>query len=333
MATGVGKSLEWRAIVIGVALLACLGWEAEVLAADPEPVTVQLKSFHQAQFLGFYVADQRGYFADEGVVATLLPGSQDIDVTDVVVSGKAQFGVHAAAELIAARSRGAPVVALASILQWSPVVLVSRSELGIIRPAQFVGRTIRVPKDDRVIFQAMMARAGIDANRYRTVTLPSSLEAFRSGAAEIWSVYSIGFLAHLKAAGESVNIIYPDDYGVHFCGDSLFSSESLVASRPDLVVRFVRAALKGWRTAIDDPERAVPALRRHQPDVDLDLERIKLAAGIPLIQFADRPVGWMDPNRWWAMARTLADQGVTPEVVDVDRMIALDVIGALVERQ
>ena len=93
----------------------------------------------------------------------------------------------------------------------------------------------------------MMARIGVTP----LTSTPRSLchPTWRSspaGEAPVWGAYVNAVGGRVQRAGYKINIIYPDDYGVHFYGDTLFASETLSRSNPDLVRRFLRASLKGW---------------------------------------------------------------------------------------
>ena len=109
------------------------------------PITVQLVWTHQAQFAGFYAADQNGYYTDEGLAVTLLEGGATVDHWNAVLDGAAQFGIAGGDELILARSEGKPVRAIATIYRRSPTVFISLKDAGITRPEDFAGKKVRAP--------------------------------------------------------------------------------------------------------------------------------------------------------------------------------------------
>ena len=93
-----------------------------------EQVTLQLNWKHQFQFAGYYAAIEKGYFRDAGYEVTLVEAGALNDPIAAVLKGEALFGVGAS-ELALHRARGEPVVALAAILQHSPLVLLANSKV------------------------------------------------------------------------------------------------------------------------------------------------------------------------------------------------------------
>ncbi|NTU84244.1 MAG: ABC transporter substrate-binding protein [Chloroflexales bacterium] len=278
-------------------------------SAALEPVAVQLLWTHNAEFAGFYAADQLGYYTDEGLAVTLREGGSTVDYLTPVIEGSAQFGHAGADDLLIARAAGKPVLAVATIYRRSPSAFVALADSGIARPQDFVGKTIRVTPQVMTQFRAMMARVGISPEQYTVVNLPSELELFASGKADVWSVYTNNFLVTLQQAGYELNVIYPDDYGVHFYADSIFTSDDLIATNPDLVRRFLRASLKGWTYAVEHPAEVGPMVLQYAPQADAALETAKMTAALPLINTGENQIGWMRPEVWAGMAETLHDQG------------------------
>ena len=165
------------------------------------PVTVQLAWTHQAQFAGLYAADQKGYFAAEGLDVTFVEGGAGVDKLAPVLDGSAQFGVAGADELILARAEGKPLRAIATIYRRSPIVFIALSEKGITRPQDFVGKTIRAPANVAPSLHAMMARVGISPDQYTVVDLPADVKMFASGDVPVWGVYLNAFLIADPAGG------------------------------------------------------------------------------------------------------------------------------------
>ncbi|MBI9075760.1 MAG: ABC transporter substrate-binding protein [Desulfatibacillum sp.] len=110
---------------IFLAALALVGCGKTEEKPAPDKVAVQLKWVHQAQFAGFYVAKERGFYADENLEVTFLEGGGGIDIAQSVVSGNALFGVMAPEDLLIKRAQGEPLKALAAIYRRSAVVYVS----------------------------------------------------------------------------------------------------------------------------------------------------------------------------------------------------------------
>lgn len=318
--------LKQLAVFLFCALcLAC----APAAAPPLTPVTVQLLWTHQAQFAGLYAADQLGYYAEQGLVVTFLEGGASIDHISPVVAGRAQFGVASADELILARAQGQPVRAIATIYRRSPAVFISLTEKGLTRPQDFAGKTIRAPSNVLPTLRAMLAKAGLIPDQYQIVDLPSDLALFASGDVPVWGVYLNGFVVDARQAGYKINIVYPDDYGVHFSADTLFSTDQLLANQPDLALRFLRASLKGWAYAVENADKTPLMVQKYNPQADLAIELARMNASLALVNTGDDHIGWMNPGIWAGMEKTLREQGVLSLPLDVTQVYTLDLLQEL----
>lgn len=296
------------------------------------PVTVQLSSLHHAEFAGLYAAEQLGYFAAEGLQVAFIEGGPQVDFIAPVVDGTAQFGIAQPADLILARAAGQAVKSIAVIYRRSPIVFFALAETGITRPQDFIGQKIRSTLTLDQTLRAMMARVGISPGQYELVYLPSDIEQFASGDVPVWGGFINGFVLEVQRAGYQVNIIYPDDYGIHFYADVLITTDDLIQSNPDLVQRFTRATLKGWAFAIENPDAIGPLVLKYKPDGDPELESAKMTASIPLINTGEDFIGWMKPEVWAGMEQTLREQAVLTQPVDVTQVYTRQFLEALYEK-
>ena len=180
------------------------------------PVTVQLSWLHQAEFAGFYAAEQQGYFQDEGLDFSFIEGGPEVDFIAPVAEGRAEFGIAQPADVILARAAGKPLKSVAVIFQRSPIVFFSLADSGIIRPQDLIGKKIRTAVSIDQTLAAMMAKQGISPDQYDVVYLPSDVEQFASGEVPVWGGFINVFVLEVQKAGHKINIISPDDYGIHF---------------------------------------------------------------------------------------------------------------------
>ena len=278
-------------------------------------VTVQLRWTHNAQFAGVYAAEQNGYYAAEGLAVTLVEGGANMDFIQPVLDGKAQFGISNADALILARGDNKPVRAIATIFRRSPTVFFALVESGIKRPQDFIGKKVRVVPLSAAITDSMMARAGVRRDQYTAVNIAANLAPLLAGEIDV----SLGFLTNevitAQRAGYKLNLIYPDDYGVHFYADVLFTTDDLIAQNPDLVRRFTRATLKGWTFAVENPTAIGAFAQKYKADADKELENAKMIASLPLVNTGEDHIGWMKPEVWAGMEKTLREQGVLTKTV------------------
>lgn len=117
--------------------------------------------------------------------------------------------------------------------------------------------------------------------------------------------------------------IWPSDYGVPFYADVLFTTDQMIEQKPEVVRRFLRATLKGWEAAIQDPEQAADVTLAYIPNGDKAFQLGMLKASIPLIDTGDLPIGTMQPEIWQTMYQILLEQGIITTPFDVSSAYTL----------
>jgi NitT/TauT family transport system substrate-binding protein len=291
-----------------------------------DEVKLQLKWVHQAQFAGFYVAQEKGYYAKENIKVTLLEGRQDIDIAQRVVSGQADFGVLTPEFIFIKRSQGAP---LAAIYRRSAVVFVAMADSGVVRPSDFMGKTVATgdpggsQKDFELQFYAMMKRLGLDVSKVKIGPFDPSYTTFYNGKVEVTPCYSTGGLIKIRQKGLKLNLIWPSDYGIHFYSDTLATTDRLISEKPDLVARFLRASLRGWRDAIEDYQQAVTVTLTYAQIKDPQLQTTMMEAMLPLVHTGEDKIGWMKGEVWQGMYQILLEQRLLARPFDVNQAYTL----------
>ncbi len=315
------KAIGFSVIIFVLLLLvSCSRQEAPV---PFDKVTVQLKWVHQAQFAGLYVAREKGYFAEEKIDVEFNEGGSNIDNVGEVTSGNAQFGITAPEHIIRERLSGIKIRAIAVVFRRNPLVFVSKKGSGIKRPADFLNHTIATSKDSRVQLQAMMEKLGLDSNQLKHVPYDRTYKSFLNGDIDIQSRYITGSVQQLMSAGYKFNIILPSDYGIHLYSDTLFTTDKLINSDPDLILRFLRASLKGWRYAVENVEEAVEITLKFAKEKDRELQTKMMEAQLPLIHTGEDQIGWMKAEIWEGMSKLLLEQKVISEPADLEKVYTM----------
>ncbi len=287
-----------------------------------EPVTLQLRWFHQFQFAGYYAAIEQGYYRDAGLAVTLIEGDPSLypDPIAPVIDGRAQYGVSGS-ELLVKRAEGAPVVVLSSIFQHSPLALGVRSDRNISTPQDLVGKQLVMPSTVRTAeLQAVLAAEGIDVNDITIVGPPVVYpEYLLDPQNDGWSLYHTNEPFLLESAGIVVNYIEPRTYGIDFYGDSLFTSEEEIRSHPDRAERFRAASLRGWEYAMAHPDAVIDLILRQyggqKTRAQLEFEAVEMQDLIlpDLVE-----LGHMNPGRWQHIADVYIDLGMVEPGFSID---------------
>src|ERR1700693_1806234 len=251
-----------------------------------EAVTVRLKWFNQAQFAGFYVAQQNGYYKAAGLDVNIQPGGPDFPAVQMVTGGSEQFGVTGADQILIARSKGVPVVALAVIFRRNPFVLFSLAKSGIKTPADYVGKNIgvKIGGNEELIYRAVIAKAAVDKTKLNEIPVKFDISPLLAGAVDVWPGYLINEVLAAREKGFDVNVVSPPDYGIDLYADTLFTAEKTLSEKPDVVRKFVTATLKGWTSAIAAPEEAAQITVKYGTKLTYDHE----------LAMIDEPFGALD---------------------------------------
>jgi NitT/TauT family transport system substrate-binding protein len=290
-------------------------------ALAEESVTLRLKWFHQAQFAGFYVAKDKELYKAAGLNVDIQPGGPDFPAIQMVTGGNEQFGVTSADQILIARSKGVPVVALAVIFRRNPFVLFSLAKSGIKAPADYVGRNIgvKIGGNEELIYRAVLAKAGIDKTKLNEIPVKFDITPLLAGAVDVWPGDLINEVLAAREKGFDVNVVSPPDYGIDLYADTLFTTEKMLREKPEIVRKFVVATLKGWSSAIAAPEEAAQITVKYGAKLTYDHELAMMKASLPLLQPDAQPVGWMDAANWSATQKLLVDAGFQKTSVDIEK--------------
>ena len=275
--------------------------------ATPEPtldeISLKLGWFPSAQFLGFYVADDRGFYAEEGLIIRI----DHIDDPDegsflpmLVADGSYDFST-AGAILRDAQTQGTPVTVISSILQFSPAVLFARADSGITTPADLAGRTVVVKTDLwQLMVERLLAQSGLTLDDIEPVSGGFDMTPFYENEVDVWA----GFLTNevIMARQQGLELVtFPlYEYGVDATSMKLITSHELLETNPDLAARFLRATIHGWEWAIENPQESIDLMIERFPDLAdrRDFEIDSFEAQIPLVHPPGVQIGSINCEQW-----------------------------------
>ena len=239
-------------------------WAGMAQAADD--VTLQLKWVTQAQFAGYYVAQDQGFYEEEDLNVTIKPGGPDIAPTSVLAGGGADVVLDWMPSALASREKGLPLVNIAQPFKSSGMMLTCRKDAGITSPEDFPGKTLGVWFfGNEYPFLSWMSHLGLstDGGDDGVTVLKQGFNVdplLQNQAAcvstmtynEYWQVIDAGLTP------EELVVFKYEDQGVATLEDGIYVLEDKLED-PDFVdkmVRFVRASMKGWKWAEENPDEA-----------------------------------------------------------------------------
>jgi NitT/TauT family transport system substrate-binding protein len=245
---------------------AALALAATLPATAQERVTLQLKWVTQAQFAGYYVAKDKGFYKAEGIDITIKPGGPDIAPPQVIAGGGADVIIEWMPAALAAREKGVPLVNIAQPFKRSGMMLTCRKDAGVATPADFKDKTLGVWFfGNEYPFMAWMAKLGLktdgSAGGVKVIKQGFNVDPIIQKQAacvstmtynEYWQVIDAG----LKP--DDLAVFNYTDQGVSTMEDGLYALESRL-SDPAYAARmakFVKASMKGWDYARANPDEA-----------------------------------------------------------------------------
>ncbi len=234
--------------------------------AFADDVTLQLKWVTQAQFAGYYVALEQGFYEDAGLNVTILPGGPDIAPGQVLAGGAADVMIDWLPSALAAREKGLPIVNIAQPFKSSGLMLTCWKDTGITGPADFAGKTIGVWFfGNEYPFLSWMSQEGIstDGGEDGITVLKQgfNVDPLLQRQADCISTMTYNEYYQVLSAGvsehELVTFKY-EDAGVATLEDGLYVLEENLADPAfaDRMVKFVAASMEGWKWAEANPEEA-----------------------------------------------------------------------------
>jgi NitT/TauT family transport system substrate-binding protein len=235
-------------------------------AAAADKVTLQLKWITQAQFAGYYVAKDKGYYRDAGLEVTINAGGPDVAPPQVIAGGGADVIIDWMPSALAAREKGVALVNIAQPFKKSGLELTCRADTGIKTPADLKGRTLGVWfSGNEYPFLSWMAKLG-----YKTDGSPGGVKVVKQGFNvdpllqkqadcistmtynEYWQVIDAGF------SPSQLVVFKYEDQGVATLEDGLYAIEGKLRD-PAFVAKiatFVKASMRGWQYARQNPDEA-----------------------------------------------------------------------------
>lgn len=310
-------------ILLAILISSCGGGKAN---APKDKVTMQFAWFHQIEYAGFYVAAEKGYYAEENIDINLVAGGYDVDPIAEVLNGNSQFAISRSVNMVIAGSKKQDVVAVGTVFRNDPFVIVSLKEAGIKTPQDLVGKTVGIPTADssfieNVQFMAMLKQLNVDPTTINFVTRDNAdpiATDLQSGKVDADAgLFATNDLVNAQVRGVDVNTIFYSDYGVGFYANPIITSGKLLKENSDLVARFVRATLRGYKYALEHPEEAVADTLKYDPKLDAATQTAQMKAQAPLIDTGNQPIGWMGDDVWQNTADILLAGGFIPSAVDV----------------
>lgn len=293
---------------------------AQTSPAAVEQVSLQLRWYHQFQFAGYYVAKTLGFYREAGLSVTIRPGAPGLSPVDEVVEGRADFGISSSG-LLKAREQNKPVKALASIFQKSPMRLIILNDSDIQSIHHLRNKRVMLsPGYSSLALIAMLYQVGL-LDQIDRIDSSHNVQDLIEGNTDSFNGYVSNEPYLLESRAIPHRMFDPANYGIQFYSDILFTNESLTQNDPKMVRAFIRASIRGWQYALDNPEQAISITRQYAPNKALGHLRFEANLVTEQIMPDLVELGHMSQLRWEKIQQQLVGIGLMKNKVDIDEFL------------
>jgi NitT/TauT family transport system substrate-binding protein len=280
-------SSNTRRILLSMAAMASLSGFVSAPSAQtaPTPVKVSLNAPFDGSNAAFFLAQEKGYFAAEGLVVSMDPSGGSGEAVTRIGSGAYDFGFADVNVLLDFNAKNPANAGKAVYMLYyrSPMSIASFSKSNINKPADLAGKKLGGSLTDGAfkLFPAYASLAGIkpDAVKWEYGDLRLREAMLLKGDVEAILGFDSTMYFGLTKQGikpADIKFLYYSDMGMDMYGNGIVASKKILDTKPAVVKGFVAAAAKGWRDAVANPAAAIAALKKQAPLVDEKLELEKL---------------------------------------------------------
>jgi NitT/TauT family transport system substrate-binding protein len=309
--------------VMGLVACSATTEEAAQPPAELQKVRLGVGFIPNVQFAPLYVAQHKGFYAEEGLEVEIEYGFED-DFVTLAAQGEREFAIASGDQIILARSQGLPITYVMKWYQRYPVALMIPSAQGVSAPVGLTGKKVGLPGFFGATFvgwKALVHAAGIDENAITVEEIGfTQAAAVQQETVDAAMVYIANEPIQLRNEGVDVEVIEVSDY-INLVANGLVVGDKLMADDPELVQRTVRASLKGLSFTIDHPDEAFEIVRQVIPemsDEDAPTQRQVLAASIEL--WRTDQLGQSSQQAWQDSVDFMQAAGLLEGTVEVGQL-------------
>lgn len=295
-------------------------------ASAADKVTLQLKWVTQAQFAGYFVAQEKGFYEEAGLDVTIKPGGPDVSPPQVIAGGGADVVIDWMPSALASREKGVPLVNIAQVFKKSGMMLTCRKDSGITSPADFKGRTLGVWFfGNEYPFLSWMAKLGLPTeggdDGVTVLKQGFNVDPILQKQADCVSTMTYNEYWQIIDAGLTADdlIVYKyEDQGVATLEDGLYVMEENLNDPAfvDKMARFVAASLKGWDYAKNNVNEAADiVLENDETGAQTEKHQRRMMGEIAkLLEGSSKGLGYLEPADYDRTVDTLLANASTPVI-------------------
>jgi ABC-type nitrate/sulfonate/bicarbonate transport system substrate-binding protein len=308
---------------------------AEAAATSSEgpltKVTVVLDWTPNTNHTGLYVAEDKGYFAENGLDVEIIQPSDPSAVLQLLAAGTAQFGIGFQESLTFARDKGIPVVSIGAILQHNTSVFAAPADRGITSAKDFEGKNYGGWGMDMetATIKYLMDEAGGDFSKVNITTMgdTDAITAMQMNSIDFAWIYEgwEGVSAKLKGLDLSYVPLASDPVFDYYT-PIMATSEDMVNNNRETVEKFMDAVVKGYTFAAENADESAEILLKYAPELDAELVKASQEYLSPLYIDDAESFGLQKTEVWDRYTKWLYDQGFVERMVDSSQAFTNDFV-------
>ena len=307
-------------LVVAVIIGGC-GEDTSQSSTEPTQVKIKLALdwYPNANHIGLYIAQEKGYFSEEGLEVEMYTPSDPSTVLQTVGAGQDDFGISYQPDILLARAQGVPVVSIAGMVQHPLNSLMSLESSGIVRPGQLKGKKVGypgIPTNEPLLGTMLKADglAGLEDVELVNVGFNLGTSLISGQVDAVVGAYWTHESILLENQGHKVNVMRMEDWGVpDYYELMIVTSESKARDDMATLTKFLRAVRRGYEDAMDDPQKGVDTLVAGTKDeIDETVDRPGADLLVPLWKPRSGAFGNQDIGRWENFTKWMQDAGLLP---------------------
>ncbi len=315
------RSLFVWLIAVALVIGACAPSPTSSPTPELRSVRLPMGFIPNVQYAPFYLAAERGYFAEAGLEIE-FDYSQETDGVSLVGSEELPFALASGEQVLLAREQGAPVVYVMAWWQDFPIGIAVPADKEVEGLDDLAGMDIGIPGlfgASYIGYQALAYHAGLPADEARLQSIGfNQVEALATGQVDAAVVYVNNEPIQLQAQGTEVKVFRVSEY-VELASNGLITNEGTIQNDPELVAGMVRAILRGLEETLEDPEAAYEISERYVEGLDQADREVQMKVLRTSIEYwKDDQLGHADPEAWRNMHEVLMEMGLLSQPVDVE---------------
>lgn len=255
------STIDRRRVIAGLAGAAALPAFSRAAAAQT-PFTLQASWINDAEFSGYFLAADKGYYKAEGLDLKYLSGGPDVIPESAVIAGKADVALTTPDTTIKAIvDQGAPFKIIGAQYQKNPIGIVSLAKKPIREPKDLIGKTLAVPPVNVISVEAMLRINGIDRAKVNIVPYAYDPTPLIKGEIDASLDFTTNVPFTLKQAGQEPASFLLYDFGFTIFNDTVVVTTDTLKAKRKALVSFLKASRKGWDDALKDPAATPPLFK------------------------------------------------------------------------